>query len=478
MMNAMDRGVDSDEDEANNVTSATRSSWKKGVGDTTNDRINQWSLNGFGEPVFTGGVYSKEDIRTLETTVKDYCASRNVTPQELCSESHFKAVRGAWQEIAQALPHRTVLSVYRRALRQFSGHATGEWTEEEMASLARLVELHGHKWKTIQDKLGRSAQRCRSKFYDMNDEFERGKWSEHKLKLLLKSVREVLDVPRDDMDVREINQWTLQTNSKIPWTIISFRVLRKGSDCYFKWRQMTRRSNQMAANMGLEQVPMLRHSQSFDVKMEYYLWKAEKDPKWRQKYADKFVMPLIHANSDGKDSQIERDLSLLTFVIQSKANLASEVSWQNIRTAMSDGTTPRERFDDLVDEYAPKNASDLPLWNLAMVVRSAYNKFVNAGNDLSSKKQQINTTTTPCRTKLKELQYNSNVDSIQAHQQIKSAIEGIDAATIRNHIKDIVPTVDRDEVTVKGIRKILEKRLGIKLSKYKDEIKHLVIEVL
>ena len=473
---AMDHDTDSDEDEADNTTSTTLTSWKKGVGDATNDRINHWSLNGFVEPVFTGGSYSKEDIRILELTVKNYCASRNVTPRELCSERHFKAVRGAWHEIAQALPHRTVLSVYRRALRQYSGHAAGEWSKEETASLARLVEMHGHKWKTIQNALGRSAQRCRCKFYDMNDEFKRGRWSEQELNLLLKSVREVLDVPRDDMDVRHINQWSLKTNSKIPWTIISFRVLRRASDCYFKWRQMTRRSNQIAANMGLEQIPMLRNSLNFDVKMEYYLWKAEKNPKWRKKYADKYIMPLIY--QDGKDSQIQRDISLLGFVIQSKANLASEVSWQSIRSTMSDGVTPRERFDDLVDEYAPKNALDLPLWSLAMAVRSSYNKFINGGHDLSSNIQQK---TTPCRTKKKESHSQSiriSSPAIKPDKIASNDIAGIDPVKIRDHIKEIVPTVDRDKVTVKGIRKILEKRLGIKLSKYKDEIKLLVIEVL
>jgi len=101
----------------------------------------------------------------------------------------------------------------------FAGHATGKWSDEEVTALSRLVELHGQKWKTIQDKLGRSAHNCRSKFFDMNDEFERGRWSEQKIKLLLRVVRDVLGVPREDMDVREINQWTLENNSKIPWTI-------------------------------------------------------------------------------------------------------------------------------------------------------------------------------------------------------------------------------------------------------------------
>lgn len=469
-------------------------SWKKGVGDSTNDRINHWSLNGFGEPVFTGGLYSREEIRTLAATVKDYCASRNVTPSELCGEHHLKAVRGAWHEIAQSLPHRTVLSVYRRSLRMFAGHTTGKWSDEEVATLSHLVELHGQKWKTIQDKLGRSAHNCRSKFFDMNDEFERGRWSEKKIKLLLRVVRDVLDVPRGDMDVREINQWTLENNSKIPWTIISFRVLRTSTDCYFRWKQMTRQSNKIAATMGLEYIPMKRHSYKFDVKMEYYRWKAEQNPRWRQRFAELCVMPLLHGENNSKESQIYQDDSLLSFIIQSKANRPSEVSWYSIR-AVSNGMSSRERFDELVDEYAPNDALDLPLYELARVVRSAYNIFVNGGSQdvdsnvslsLLSKKRLARH-----EARLRELPSDSNVtsnDDEQLHHNAgkkskdspskSTTLNGINIETIRSNIQDIIASVDGDKVTVKGVRKMLEKKLGIKLSKCKGEMKELIIEML
>ena len=470
-------------------------SWKKGVGDSTNDRINHWSLNGFGEPVFTGGLYSREEIRTLTATVKDYCASRNVTPMELCGEHHLKAVRGAWHEIAQALPHRTVLSVYRRSLRMFAGHATGKWSDEEVTALSRLVELHGQKWKTIQDKLGRSAHNCRSKFFDMNDEFERGRWSEQKIKLLLRVVRDVLGVPREDMDVREINQWTLENNSKIPWTIVSFRVLRTSTDCYFRWKQMTRQSNKIAATMGLEYIPMKRHSYKFDVKMEYYRWKAEQNPRWRKRFAELCVMPLLHGENNSKDSQIHQDDSLLSFIVQSKANRPSEVSWHSTRAVMPNGMSSRERFDELVDEYAPSDALDLPLFELARVVRSVYNKFVNGGNEdadnsislsLPSKKRSARH-----ETRLNELPSDSSVKSNDEDQPNSNTVtksntlpsksatfNGINSETIRSNIKDIVASVDGDKVTVKGVRKMLEKKLGIKLRKCKDEIKELIIEML
>lgn len=476
----MDHSIDSDDDDELNP-STNNPSWKKGVGaPTIDDRINHWSLNGFGEPVFTGGLYTAQDIKTLETAVKDYCESRSVTPRELCAENHFKAVRGAWNEIAQSLPHRTVLSVYRRALRQFSGHTTGKWSEEELTSLSCLVELHGHKWKTIQDKLGRSAHMCRHKFYEMNDEFERGRWSVTKLELLLETIRDVLDVPRDDMDVREINEFTLNSNTKIPWTVVSFRVLRGQHDCYMKWKQMTRRSNKIAATLGLEPIPMARTCLKFDAKIEYYRWKAEQDPKWRKKYADKYIIPLLQNNADEKATAIQRDDSLLDKVIQSKANRLSEMSWHSIRD-MPNGVSSRERFDELVDEYAPNDAMDLPLWQVAKIVRERFNKFVMAGNDDTERSGNASSALRPKKKSVN----NPQSDRVKSNPKSKTPMNKtvfitneINTDALKRNIREVLATVDSNEVTVKGVRKLLEKQMGLKLRKYKDQIKELVIEML
>mmetsp|Transcript_34867 Transcript_34867/g.74334 ORF Transcript_34867/g.74334 Transcript_34867/m.74334 type:complete len:383 (-) Transcript_34867:86-1234(-) len=349
--------------------------WTKGVADPRSDsRVNIWSLNGYGQPVFTGGMYDRNEARTLERTVKDYCASKNVTLSQLCGGDdhtvHNKSVRGAWKEIAQCLPHRTVLSVYRRSLRQFHGMTRGKWSEEEVASLFHLVDVHGHRWKLIQDKLARSATDCRVKFFDLNDQFERGKWSTKFVELLLQSVRAALNLPRNNMDVRELNQWTLEHDSKIPWTAISFKVRRRRSDCYFKWKQMTKRSNQKAIHLGMEPVPMARDTMKIDARAEYYQWKAEQDPKWRQKYVEKFTMPLLQKESDVVDAQMDH-IQLLDSIIESRATRPSEVSWHTMEQR---GDAPREMWEDLVEKYAHDDDMDLPLWKLATVVKAAAKK--------------------------------------------------------------------------------------------------------
>ena len=150
---AVEEDEEEEEEEEEKMQSSQRH-WTKGVVDpNVDDRVNIWSLNGYGEPVFTGGNYRHDEALILENAVKNYCSSNNVTLSQLCGGDdhiiHNKSVRGAWKEISQCLPHRTVLSVYRRALRQLHAMTRGAWSKEEVASLHNLVDLHGHRWKII-----------------------------------------------------------------------------------------------------------------------------------------------------------------------------------------------------------------------------------------------------------------------------------------------------------------------------------------
>ncbi len=106
-----------------------------------------------------------DEVRILEQTVKEYCASKTVTLSELCGGAdhtkHNKSVRNAWKEIAQCLPHRTVLSIYRRARRQFHGHTRGPWSQEEVSTLFRLVEaLFVEKKMSMSSYVDKSNSAC------------------------------------------------------------------------------------------------------------------------------------------------------------------------------------------------------------------------------------------------------------------------------------------------------------------------------
>ncbi|KAL7470105.1 hypothetical protein ACHAXS_011696, partial [Conticribra weissflogii] len=371
---------DDDIDDHGNECSQSLCQWIKGKSlPSTDARINIWSLNGFGQPVFTGGMYSSDEVYTLKNAVESYCASKNLTLSQLCGGHdyviHNAEARGAWGEIAKCLPHRTVVSVYRRALRQFHGYTKGPWSEKEVETLFKLVELHGNQWSTIQEKLGRSAVDCRWKFEDAQKSYETGPWSSESVKLLLKSVKKALRISKRDVDVREINEWTLQHDLKIPWTAVSHKVKRRRKDCYFKWKQMTKRSNQQAEKLGLSPIPMAATKLKIDVRAEYFRWKAEqsRSSKWRKRYAEECIMTQLHSNGDGGvDDQRERDILLLDSLIQSQGSRPSEVTWQTIaHRGGIKGKSSNERWDELVDEYAADDDMDLPLWKLAATVKSA-----------------------------------------------------------------------------------------------------------
>lgn len=344
--------------------------WTKGVVDPEGDqRVNVWSLNGFGQPVLTGGMYKPDEELILDKAVRDYCASKNATLTQLCGGGDHKkndrALRGAWAEIARCLPHRTVLSVYRKATRRHNDFTRGRWSDEEVASLFRLVDVHGRRWGVIQDKLGRSAVDCRNRYEYSNANFQRGKWSVESVELLLRKVREALDVPPNEvgMDVREINRRTLERDTRIPWTSVGRSVNRRREDCYFKWKQMTKRSNSRAVKLGLEPVPMARESLKFDVRSEYCRWKAEQDQKLI------FSPPLDKEGDDAVDDQKCRAIRLLDSIIDSRATRPSEVSWHALG-----GDALLNEMEELIDKYAPDDDLDLPLWKLAQVVRDSVSR--------------------------------------------------------------------------------------------------------
>lgn len=456
---------ESDHEEESN--SGGGDQWVKGKG-CSEERINIFSLNGFGEPVFTGGRYQPDEIRTLTQAVKDYCSEKQVSVTEFCGGYdhilHNKKTRRAWNTIAQSLPHRPVISVYRRAVRQFHGKQVGAWTEEETAALFRLVEVHGESWKTIESKLGRKDHSCRAKYLNTTEEFNRGKWSVENIKLLLQSVREVLRVPRNDMDIREINIWTLDNNEKIPWTSISHRVRRRPCDCYFKWRHMTKRSNKKALEFGLEPVPMRKDAVRFDSRFEYYQWKAEQDPRWRERFAEEFILPQLREGaSNAQSDQREKDFQLLSSIANTRASRQSEVSWHSLSNICKD---PRERWEELCDNYSKDDDFDLPLWELANVVALQLKADKKSSNGEANAQAEV--------AKVKKRKRRAT--TLASNQGIAEL--GLSNHDIRKKVQKIIDSGDKDELTVKGIRTILQKQIGKDLSPHKHVIKASVKELL
>lgn len=223
---------------------------------TSNHLQSKWSRNGFGEacPVAPkGGKFTAEETQIVRQAIEVYCTAKNVPITKLCSEcDHKSELKGAWMEIAQKLPHRTVQSVYRHGIRQCHPFKRGPWTDEECAQLKELVKIHTKKWSMIQGKLNRSADSCRDKFREMSQDFVKGRWKESECSLLIRLVKEEIKPPNPNAEFAEIIDMIEKNNISIPWSLISKRMEKRSRlSCFKKWQKMvqTEKQNPMQQHM-------------------------------------------------------------------------------------------------------------------------------------------------------------------------------------------------------------------------------------
>lgn len=126
-------------------------------------------------------------------------------------------------EIAQALPHRTVQSVYRHGLRILHPFKRGTWSEEETKQLMLYVSTLGKKWSEIQGKLNRSADSCRDKYREFHQDYTKGKWGTEDSQKLENLVRGYLKV-EDDVSLKELGNIAEENRDQIPWSVISEKM--------------------------------------------------------------------------------------------------------------------------------------------------------------------------------------------------------------------------------------------------------------
>lgn len=176
----------------------------------------------------------------MKGAVERYCAMKQISVARLCSECEHKAeLKGAWMEIAKKLPHRSVQSVYRHGLRQLHPFKRGAWTEEECEILVDMVTKMGKKWAAIQARLNRSADACRDKYREMDEAYVRGRWNQNETEQLKRFIREHLQVD-PTAEIRELGKMVEKNRLKIPWHIISKRMVKRSRlSCFKKWQKMT-----------------------------------------------------------------------------------------------------------------------------------------------------------------------------------------------------------------------------------------------
>lgn len=212
------------------------------TGVPTATQHNKWSKNGYGNPVRKQtGKFSPEETEIVRKSVKEFCAAKQISTARLCSECDHKAeLKGAWMEIAKALPHRSVQSVYRHGIRQLHPFKRGAWNHEEVAALVDLVARLGKKWSAIQGKLHRSADSCRDKYREMSEEYTKGRWKEQETETLKRLIREHVGITDPNMPMVAVGKYVEERGIQIPWSNISKRMVKRSRlSCFKKWQKLT-----------------------------------------------------------------------------------------------------------------------------------------------------------------------------------------------------------------------------------------------
>lgn len=262
----------------------------------------------------------------------------------MCSECDHKAeLKGAWTEIARALPQRSVQSVYRHGLRQLHPFKRGAWSEDECDLLAHLVASIGKKWSTISAKINRSADSCRDKYREMDETFVRGRWKDEETEKLKLLIRQQLNAD-PSADMKELGKMVEEEGRKIAWSAISKRMGKRSRlSCFKKWQKLT--GIYSPSDQALAPVEQ-------DHTME-----VEKDEK-----AERTLAAAQAAESAGAaaaiaagmvSSETDLDVILLAELAESNASRSSDVDWESLRVENA-----QERWQEIVEEFQSNTTDD------------------------------------------------------------------------------------------------------------------------
>lgn len=347
---------------------------------------NVWRRNGFGKTITPkGGKFSASESALVKEAVEKYCQSHGVTSSRLCSDADNRTdhLRGAWMEIAQALPHRTVQSVYRHGLRILHPFKRGTWSEEETKQLMLYVSTLGKKWSEIQGKLNRSADSCRDKYREFHQDYTKGKWGTEDSQKLEKLVRGYLKVG-DDVSLKELGNIAEDNRDQIPWSVISEKMgNRSRLSCFKRFQLMTGTKTNYAKKAAIAMVTEATTNAAITAESETKKRKREvssvpvvQSPVKITKetsehsYIEEAPLPTIEeqiavtdvepvafadmhdgkpeANADPFADISDDDRKLLTFVANSNLMREYEINWSHARYPHGNA---KDRFYELVERY-------------------------------------------------------------------------------------------------------------------------------
>jgi hypothetical protein len=307
------------------------------------------------------GKFTKEESETIKKAVEEYCSLKGINIQRLCSECDHKAeLKGAWTEIAQCLPHRSVQAVYRHGLRQLHPYKRGAWTDDECEQLLNMVTLHGKKWASIGTKINRSADACRDKYREMSEYFVRGRWKTTEVQQLKKLIHEHLQVDKD-LDWRELGKYAEANGLKVAWSIISKKMgNRSRLSCFKKWQKMTGLlspsdggSEQQYKEEDTQALPPSHSTAKVNAKMDTH---EQVDMHVAPTAGTTAAMAVGTGNSMGASAEADLDVILLSDLVSCNVSRASDVDWDELRVENA-----QERWYELMEEFQNAATDDAVL---------------------------------------------------------------------------------------------------------------------
>ncbi|XP_045829081.1 RNA polymerase I termination factor-like isoform X1 [Trifolium pratense] len=200
---------------------------------TFSDEVETFCCDG----LVRGKRFSPEEDETLKASVFAYIDSHGLGEEGLDKVLHARLhseVRGCWKEIAQALPHRPLYSVYQRAHALLENVGRCKWTPDELEFIRKSYEQHGPDWRLIADALGKSRDQVKDLWRRLKYKKARhGHWSQEEYQTLFNLVN--MDLRARSLEpFRKSQHGMLRDN--ICWEAIGHKLeTRNSAYCCKKW---------------------------------------------------------------------------------------------------------------------------------------------------------------------------------------------------------------------------------------------------
>ncbi|KAI9101484.1 hypothetical protein K1719_023966 [Acacia pycnantha] len=231
----------------------------------------------FNDGLVQGKRFTIEEDEKIKEAIYSYIDAHGLGDHDqgvdmiLHCSSHPK-LRGCWKEIASALPHRPLESVYHRGHILFERDDSHKWTPEELEIIRNFHEKHGPNWKMLADAMGKHRFHVKDAWRRIKlGDVKKGHWSQDEYQKLFNlvnadlSMRALEDTRKykhgewaDTDDYRLLNAlYTLDDCSmeEVEWDHLLEH--RSGDVCRKRWNQMVQHIGEHGIKSFSEQVGIL-----------------------------------------------------------------------------------------------------------------------------------------------------------------------------------------------------------------------------